>query len=391
MMTSETRSPEEIEREIERERAGLTNTLEDLQDKFSVDTIVRQISDQFRDNSGEITRSVSDAVKRNPVALALTGVGLAWLMLGDKTDRRDPYENRDRGEDSDDFYTRDRFARTRSRRRPAVRSQGSRAHSLGPERGDPSEAFYYKGDEQQRDLPSWVGDGDQHSESKGMGAKLGGAAQNAGESLSGAASTAGTAVADTAKSVGGSISDAGRSVSDSAQHVATAASERAMSFRDRLSQGTEHLSEEARQRVIAARERALEARDAVVDYGHKGSEKMTDLFEDYPLVTGALAVAVGAAIGAALPRTRIEDDYLGQHSEHLVEEAERIFAEESEKLSKVAHAATDEAKRVLHEFKEDAQEATDAVVKEAGAAGERVADAARTEADKQNLGNVTKP
>lgn len=42
-MTSNNRSPEEIEREIERERAGLTSTLDDLQDKFSVETIARQI------------------------------------------------------------------------------------------------------------------------------------------------------------------------------------------------------------------------------------------------------------------------------------------------------------------------------------------------------------
>lgn len=49
-MTSNNRSPEEIEREIERERAGLTSTLDDLQDKFSVETIARQFSDQFREH-----------------------------------------------------------------------------------------------------------------------------------------------------------------------------------------------------------------------------------------------------------------------------------------------------------------------------------------------------
>ena len=85
MMTSDTRSPEEIEREIERERAGLSSTLDDLQNRFSVETIARQFTDQFREHGGDIGRSVSDAVKRNPVALALTGVGLAWLMMGDKS------------------------------------------------------------------------------------------------------------------------------------------------------------------------------------------------------------------------------------------------------------------------------------------------------------------
>ena len=116
-MTNEQRSPEEIEREIERERAGLTNTLDDLQDKFSVETIARQVSDQFREHGGDVGRSVSDAVKRNPIALAVTGAGLAWLMMGGKNDTRDRYERnfrRDRYERDNrsdyDRYEVDRFA-----------------------------------------------------------------------------------------------------------------------------------------------------------------------------------------------------------------------------------------------------------------------------------------
>ena len=86
-MKNDSRSPEEIEREIERERAGLTDALDGLQNKFAVESIARQVSDQFREHGGDIGRSVSEAVKRNPVALALTGVGLAWLMMGDKSVR----------------------------------------------------------------------------------------------------------------------------------------------------------------------------------------------------------------------------------------------------------------------------------------------------------------
>ena len=52
-MTNETRSPKEIERDIERERAGLTNTLSDLQDRFSIESLARQVSDQVREHGGE--------------------------------------------------------------------------------------------------------------------------------------------------------------------------------------------------------------------------------------------------------------------------------------------------------------------------------------------------
>src|SRR5680860_995012 len=81
-MTNETRTPKEIEREIETQRSDLTSNLEDLQNKFSIDTLVRQIFDQFREHGGDVGRSISDQVKANPIPLALTGIGLAWMMFG---------------------------------------------------------------------------------------------------------------------------------------------------------------------------------------------------------------------------------------------------------------------------------------------------------------------
>ena len=80
-MTNDSRSPAEIEREIERERAGLAHTLDDLQNKFSVETMARQVTDQFREHGGDIGRSVTDAVKRNPVALALTGALIGNVVI----------------------------------------------------------------------------------------------------------------------------------------------------------------------------------------------------------------------------------------------------------------------------------------------------------------------
>ena len=129
-MTNDTRSPEDIERDIERERAGLTSTLENLQERFSVEYVARQLTDQFRDHGGDIGRSVSDAVKRNPVALALTGVGIAWLMMGDRSVGRDR-NDRDRSV-ADDRHHDDRVGRTGLRSRAAHTPQ---ARSLGPQPG----------------------------------------------------------------------------------------------------------------------------------------------------------------------------------------------------------------------------------------------------------------
>ena len=81
-MTNDTRSPEQIEREIERDRQALSQNLDGIQQKFSFDTIAGQIGEQFREHGGDISRAMSNSIKENPMAVALTGVGLAWMIFG---------------------------------------------------------------------------------------------------------------------------------------------------------------------------------------------------------------------------------------------------------------------------------------------------------------------
>ena len=395
-MTNDSRTPEEIEREIERERAGLTNTLDDLQDKFSVETIARQFSDQFREHGGDIGRSVTDAVKRNPIALALTGAGLAWLMAGDRApgrDRmgtRDSYDHRDPRNRTNYYGDRDDHSGLPvAAQQHGVIPAGQR-RDLGPQPGDPSKPYYSGEVARSGDVPSWARH-DDDDDTPGLAQRAGDAASRAGGRVSGAASSAGSTVAGKAKGAAGAVSDAGHSVASGARDFTSSTADRAAQLRRRLAEGTEDLSEAARERVIAARESAVRARASAASYGREGRDRAVDIFEDQPLVVGALALAVGAAIGAALPRSRTEDRYMGQHRDQLMADAERIFAEEKSKLGKVAQAASDEAKKVLRETKEDADaaapgsSAADAFVEKAKASGQRVVDAAEAEADKQKV------
>ena len=421
-MTNDSRNPEEIEREIERERAGLADTLDDLQDRFSVEGIARQFSDQFREHGGDWGRSISDAAKRNPVALALTGAGLAWMMFGSGNSRdRRGYEGLDR-----DRAHPVPVPVTNTENRPAVRDAGrstapasAYASSYGSERG--------AGD----NVPAWARDvHHDDDDSRGLGDRarsaagsVKGAAGSAASGVSGAAGSAAGSVKGAASSAAGRARSAGSSVASGARYArdrasygassavdsirntasgaahsvrdsANAANERAHALRDRLSEGTESMTAEARERIVMARARAVDAWNAGGRYARQGGERASDMFEEHPMVAGALALAVGAAIGAALPRSRTEDAYLGEHSDALFNEAERIYVEERDKLSKVAKAATDEAGKVLKETKANAdaaadeETAADAAVKKAKESGQRVADAAKNEADKQKLGDV---
>lgn len=386
MMTNDNKSPEEIEREIEHERAGLADTLEDLQDRFSVEGISRQFSDQFREHGGDIGRSVSNAVKRNPVAFALTGVGLAWLMMGDRT--RPVYRNDDSYDDTAGHRGGDESLQNHrtSRRYGGTGPKAPLGRSLGPQPGDPSKP-YYSGQHGDSDLPNWArrrSDLDeQTTENDDDDTTMGDRARAASSGISRGVSGATSAAGDTAKSV-----------ADSAKDAASSASDRVAFLGSQIAEGTEAFGEEARERIVAARQRAMEAWRATGRYSRQGRERAGDIFEDHPMIAGALALALGSAIAAALPRSRIEDEYLGEQRDQLFHEAERIYEEEKEKLTKVAQAAKKEAKSELREKKSEADAKASAgsaeqeVADKAKESGQRIADAAKEEAKKQNLGDV---
>jgi hypothetical protein len=89
----DTRTSEQIQREIQQTRSEMSETLDAIRDKLSPGEILDQALAYFRSSkSGQGTgmsetashwaSSLGDTVKQNPVPVALIGAGLAWLMMG---------------------------------------------------------------------------------------------------------------------------------------------------------------------------------------------------------------------------------------------------------------------------------------------------------------------
>lgn len=89
----DTRSPEQIQRDIRQTRTEMSETLDAIRDKFSPGELLDQALSYFKSsNSGDGTgvgeaasqwaSNVGDTIKQNPVPVALIGAGLAWLMMG---------------------------------------------------------------------------------------------------------------------------------------------------------------------------------------------------------------------------------------------------------------------------------------------------------------------
>jgi len=396
-MTNDTRSPKEIEREIEEQRSDLTSNLEDLQDKFSLDTVVRQISDQFREHGGDMGRSISNQVKANPVPLALTGIGLAWLMFGNSQQSQPRSQSQPRRRGSDDFDY-DRYSEVEQDFR---RDRETRGLPYTPPTSPASRGAT---------VPSWAQE-DNADDGPSMGERLGSAAERAkaaasdgaqavkdgvttaGASVGDAASSAGAKAGDAASTAGAKVGDAAASAKSAVGDATQSAKESLAAAGSRIAEGTENLTEEGRQRVIAARRKAMEMRRTAARRMSDGTDAAADFYDQQPLVVGALALAVGAALGGALPRTKAEDDLMGEQSDGLYDQAERIFEEEKAKALSVADEVKKEVKDIASETKADLdsgapgdKSAVAALGDKAKSVAERVADKAKSEAQDKDLG-----
>ena len=78
--------PDEIEAGLERNRSGLATALDELTHRASVDYIAREALGILKINAADATHSLDRAIRANPVAFTLVGVGLAWMMFGGKSD-----------------------------------------------------------------------------------------------------------------------------------------------------------------------------------------------------------------------------------------------------------------------------------------------------------------
>jgi hypothetical protein len=354
-MTDDTRTPEEIERRIEAERRDLSENLESLQDKFSVDTLIAQVRAQFSEHGGDVGRTVAEQAKANPIPLALTAIGIGWLMLG--SGRVAPKETPRRSYGDDDAY------------RPSRRPLATPTHDDGPDwaRDDVDDDWA---------APPRTG-------LQGAGTTP---ASTTPATRFGGTSVSGDGVPNDSDDDGSSMADRARDGMQSTRDAADRVTRR-------LSQGTEDFSEEARARVVAARRRAVEIRRQSARGAQQGADAAADFYERQPLVVGAIALALGSAMAGALPRTRLEDDAMGDQSDALMAEAERLFEVEKAKLGRVAQAVADESRDVVEETKGELDDrapgsktAAQAATDEAAEKVDRVVDAAKSSARDEKLG-----
>jgi hypothetical protein len=324
------KSAAEIEREVKQERAHVERTLDELQERLSPGQLVDQAVTYLRGSGGaDFMRNLGEVVKRNPVPLALVGVGVAWMMLGDRSGRRDRYARPSYWDEDDDLGYAELY----------------------------EDELYYEDD-----------------------------VYGAGTTAYGADTSA-----SGERASGDGWSDRAKATAESAKEKAAELGGRARGLAEEARAGAGRLSATARERLARARElaaRAGEGRARASRYGRRASQGLLDTFHEHPLLLGGIGLAIGAALGSALPPSESEDRLLGRTRDRLKRQAATAGREQIKKAEGAARAAYTAAREEAEkqgltpeEIKRAAEEAAHAARQKVERVGEAAASAARSEVE----------
>jgi|SRR6185437_10254091 hypothetical protein len=141
--------------------------------------------------------------------------------------------------------------------------------------------------------------------------------------------------------------------SDAADDTVPSASSSMRSGAKSVGGATSSVAEKVQSSAAAALHSAVRAgrqqADTISEYARsmpEGTEMMdnvrsnlTEVFRRQPLALGAVGLAIGAGIAAALPSTRTEAEYLGGTSDSMKQKAQEFAAEQATRAGKVAERA----------------------------------------------------
>lgn len=305
MAIDNTQSADSIERDIERTQNSISDTVEELQERFSPRALMNSLIGDESDGSDKLIRAAKD----NPLGVALIGAGALMLAsertgstiksgVSSLTDRFGGHSN-NRGvpAEPDDPHHRSYLAYMN-----AVDHQDGESADDYRRRRDRARSNYF--------MVEQGHDEDESSFRKRL--------DEAGEALRSRTSAFGDA-----------LSSGGHRVSDGASSVAGSVQSGASS-----------------------------AADSLRSNSHTAGVKAQQAFDNNPMVGGLIAAAVGAILGAVIPDTRFEDEHLGELGDEARSQvsgladtakakASDLAEQGKEKVTSAAQSALDKADQKL--------------------------------------------
>jgi ElaB/YqjD/DUF883 family membrane-anchored ribosome-binding protein len=107
--------------------------------------------------------------------------------------------------------------------------------------------------------------------------------------------------------------------------------------------------EQAGELVSEAQHQAGELADTALHQAQQAQGRVQQMAHDNPLMAGAVALAVGSAVGFALPETSWEDRFMGKTRDNLMGRAQSVTEDAVQKAQRVAEEVQNVAKTEARE------------------------------------------
>jgi hypothetical protein len=128
-------------------------------------------------------------------------------------------------------------------------------------------------------------------------------------------------------------------VRERASEALNRVSETAASTRETAARSMHAVSQRWAETSTSVRDRARQAAES----GRRQAERARDGFQymlrEQPLALGAIGLAVGAAVAAAVPRSRQEDEWMGEASDRMAQQAKQMGREQLDKARQATETA----------------------------------------------------
>ncbi len=260
-----------------------------------VETMVRSANDTT--NAARV--GLVETIKANPFPAALAGLGLGWLFINSRNAAA-------------------RGSAARPTHEARYRETMTPTYGAAPTGGSPVGGAVDRVQATAGNVAGQVGD-----LAGQVGSAAGNAAGTVGETVGDAASAVGQAAGNAASTVGQTVGSAASTVGETASNLASGTVETAGNIAEQAQYQAMRL-EDGFQRVL----------------------------RESPLAVGAVTLALGAAVGLALPQTARENQLLGEARDNLVERAQDLAQETMGKVQSVATEAQSSVQDSMQAVKE---------------------------------------
>jgi hypothetical protein len=311
MPHADTRSLQQIKRETEQTRAGLTDTVaqlktsvaetaSDIRHRISPDNIKAEVSGYIKSRGEQLLNDVTSAARRNPMQAVAVGASVAYPLL--RLARAIPLPVLMVGAGL--FFAGSKTGQAASQKASDVAADLSddvvrRAREWGDQVQDTASAASTYASEQFDRVSSAVAVGT--------------------DQVRGVADAAGAAVAsnsrkikDSAAAAGASLSERANSLKDEGLRFAGSA---AAAVQDIASDATAAARSTAGTVADTGMEAARTLRNKASDATDQARKTIFQTVEQNPLLVAGVGLLLGGLIASALPRSELEDDLVGDTSD----------------------------------------------------------------------------